>query len=187
MQNGKGKEIEVQEETQEIDNIEDMIVFLDLLKVINMNLLNEESIRRKFNKMVHWFVKYVIKQRITRPPKIKEQIKGNQGRILALHINRFRPKIRTTDKTMMLYKEYQDTLDWYYNNIKKRKEETGTVIFEGGSSSMQKDIPKSKKEQENSYKKYEASMPKVDETNLPYKKRKISAKRDWPPGCGPNR
>ncbi|KAD2804888.1 hypothetical protein E3N88_38265 [Mikania micrantha] len=152
--NGKGKEI-LNEGTQEVNDIQEMVVFIDLLKVINISLLDEESIRRKFNNMVRWFLKYVIKQKLIWPPKIGDEVVDLYDLYMEVQLNGGRTKVTQEKfwpyisidlglkliqpyKLMMLYNEYLDIMDWYYNNIKKRKEEVGIVLFEeGGSSSMQ--------------------------------------------------
>ncbi|KAD4384136.1 hypothetical protein E3N88_24304 [Mikania micrantha] len=140
--NGKGKETANQKEPQEVTNLEDMVVFIDLLKVINISMLNEDSIRRKFH-MVQWFSKYVLKQQINWPPKIGNQIIDLYDLHMGIQLNGVRTKVTQEDfwpyisvdlgldlvqpyKIMLLYNEYLDIIDWYYNNLKKRREETGT-------------------------------------------------------------
>ncbi|KAL8209536.1 hypothetical protein R6Q57_006268 [Mikania cordata] len=56
---GKGKEPIVEPTTKDVKSIEEMVIFLDLLTAVNENLLQEEFVKIKFNKMVKWFNKYV--------------------------------------------------------------------------------------------------------------------------------
>ncbi|KAD6454366.1 hypothetical protein E3N88_09072 [Mikania micrantha] len=59
---GKGKEPIEGPTTKDVKSIEEMVIFLDLIIAVNENLLQEEFVKIKFNKMVKWFNKYVIKK-----------------------------------------------------------------------------------------------------------------------------
>ncbi|KAD4179547.1 hypothetical protein E3N88_28138 [Mikania micrantha] len=59
---GKCKEPIEGPTTKDVKSIEDMVIFLDLLTALNENLLQEEFVKIKFNKMVKWFNKDVIKK-----------------------------------------------------------------------------------------------------------------------------
>ncbi|KAD6796588.1 hypothetical protein E3N88_07484 [Mikania micrantha] len=74
-------------------------------------------------------------------------------------------------KLMFIYNEYLDLLEWIYKDMKSRKKQQGVYTFEAGESSSKKQLR-------------EETRLK-SETNLPYKKRRIQAIRDWPSGCGP--
>ncbi|KAL8232266.1 hypothetical protein R6Q57_002044 [Mikania cordata] len=73
-------------------------------------------------------------------------------------------------KLMFIYNEYLDLMEWFYKNVKESKRQHGIYTFEGGEGSSQGLKGKARQR---------------EESNLPYKKRKIKAIRDWPPGCGP--
>ncbi|KAD3641343.1 hypothetical protein E3N88_30567 [Mikania micrantha] len=60
--NGKGKDPIGENESEEVGTIEEMVILLDLLAEMNTNTRGNAVVKSKFNKMVKWFNKYVIKK-----------------------------------------------------------------------------------------------------------------------------
>ncbi|KAD5802763.1 hypothetical protein E3N88_14123 [Mikania micrantha] len=146
-ENGKGKEIEPNIETGKITTLEEMEIFLDLLGSININRLNKWTIRKKFEDMVIWFIKNVVKQQSLWPPKIDNQVvklydldfkcinqwwkgKGERNKLWVLLAADTGFDSRKGYKLMFIYNEYLDLMEWLYKNMKSRKKQQGIYTFE---------------------------------------------------------
>ncbi|KAD4585150.1 hypothetical protein E3N88_22751 [Mikania micrantha] len=181
-QGGKGMEPGEDLEPKKVNTIEDMVVFLDLLAAINKNMLHEEFIKIRLNKMVNWFNKYIIRKSDKWVPMLDGkdidlyhlymvvQLNGGKNEVT---INEFWSFVaaemgldsRKGFQLMLLYNDQLEMIEWNYKNLKE-KTKTSAIIHEQGEPS--EGIKKVMKEKE-----------------LPFKKRKVSDVRDWPPGCGP--
>ncbi|KAL8206100.1 hypothetical protein R6Q57_009651 [Mikania cordata] len=192
MNNGKGKEAVEGTEPLEVNTIEKMVLFLDLLATVNKSLLKEEYIKIRFNKMVKWFNKYVIKKGDFWVPIMEEgeidlyhlcmsvQLNGGKDKVTK---NEFWPLIATDMgmnsrkgfELVLQYDEHLKMMHWYYTNLKKRQEEPCLFTIEEGQSSTNEAISKECSKR----------TKREEDGHLPYKKRRVSAVRSWPPGCGP--
>ncbi|KAL8197680.1 hypothetical protein R6Q57_024328 [Mikania cordata] len=148
----KGKEIESDGEFGRISTVDEMVVFLDLLNSVGVNLLNTVSLRKKFEEMVKWFIKYVIKQPSSWPPMIENQIVNLYDLNLSVQINGGKDAVTTHNfwvlmaadmgldsrkgyKLMLTYNTYLDLMEWFYKNLKERKSQQGIYTFNMGESS----------------------------------------------------
>ncbi|KAD6455077.1 hypothetical protein E3N88_09783 [Mikania micrantha] len=173
--NANDKEPMKDMEPLEVYIIEKMVIFLDLLGTVNRQLLYEENIKIRFNKMVKWFNKCVIKKNEFWVPVMD----GEEVNLYHLYMvvplirgknnvtkHGFWPLIaaemmlvsRKGFQLLLQYNEHMEMMHWYNMNLKKRK-------LELGESSAAKDATK--------------------KDDLPYKKRRTSAIRSWPPECRP--
>ncbi|KAD4179508.1 hypothetical protein E3N88_28099 [Mikania micrantha] len=156
---GKCKEPIEGPTTKDVKSIEDMVIFLDLLTALNENLLQEEFVKIKFNKMVKWFNKDVIKKGDFWVPIMEEGEVDLYHLYMSVQLNGGKDKM----------------MHWYYTNLKKRQEEPCLFTFEEGQSSTNEAISKECSKR----------TKREEDGHLPYKKRRVSAIRSWPPGCGP--
>ncbi|KAD5507414.1 hypothetical protein E3N88_15117 [Mikania micrantha] len=149
---GKGKEPIEEPTTKDVESVEDMVIFLDLLTALNENLLQEESIKIKFNKMVKWFNKYVTKKGDFWVPIMEEGEIDLYHLYMSVQVNGGKDKVTKNEFWPLI----------------------ATDMEEGQSSTneaISKECNKRTKREEDGH--------------LPYKKRRVSAIRSWPPGCGP--
>ncbi|KAD4584369.1 hypothetical protein E3N88_21970 [Mikania micrantha] len=156
---GKGNELEQTLEIERITTLEEMKIFLDLLDSVNINQWNKWTLRNKFEEMV----------KCVHINGGKEKVNNNNFWVLLagdMGLDSWKGY-----KLMFIYNEYLDLMEWFYKNVKERKKQHGIYIFEAGEGSS--------KEQ------HKGKVRPREESNLPYKKKKIQAIRDWPPGCGP--
>ncbi|KAD4385287.1 hypothetical protein E3N88_25455 [Mikania micrantha] len=185
MENGKGKEMEPNFETGRITNLEEMVIFLDLLGSVDINRLNKWTLRKKFEEMVKWFIKGIVKQQSPWPPVVENQIVSLYDLYISVHINGGKEKVnehnfwvadmglnsKKSYNLMLIYNEYLDMMVWFYKTLKGRKEQPCMYNFEEGESSANKEV--------------KLKTRTRDDNNLPFKKRRVQAVRDWPPRCGP--
>ncbi|KAD4586037.1 hypothetical protein E3N88_23638 [Mikania micrantha] len=195
---GKGKEIEFTNEPEKITTLEEMVTLLDLMEHVHVSLLNKEMLRKRFDEMVKWFIKGILKQTHSWPPIIDNQVISLYDLYLSVRINGGKEKVSINNfwillaadlglnsrkgyKLMFIYNEYLDPMEWFYKISKNRREQQGLYTFEQGESSGK--VQHKEKEEGKSQPK--AKVQVREEKHLPYKKKRVQAVRDWPPGCGP--
>ncbi|KAL8226330.1 hypothetical protein R6Q57_016162 [Mikania cordata] len=84
---GKGKEIESSSESEKVTTLEEMVTLLDLIEHVHISLLNKETLRKRFDEMVKWFIKGVLKQSSSWPPIIDYQVISLYDLYLSVRIN----------------------------------------------------------------------------------------------------
>ncbi|KAD6118660.1 hypothetical protein E3N88_09931 [Mikania micrantha] len=195
---GKGKDIELTSEPEKITTLEEMVTLLDLMEHVHVSLLNKETLRKRFDEMVKWFIKGVLKQSSSWPPIIDNQFISLYDLYLSVRINGGKEKVSINNfwillaadlgldsrkgyKLMFIYNEYLDPMEWFNKITKTRMEQQGSYTFEQGESSGRAQH-KEKAEEKTQHK--EKSQIR-EEKHLPYKKRRVQVVRDWPPGCRP--
>ncbi|KAD4586639.1 hypothetical protein E3N88_24240 [Mikania micrantha] len=177
-----GKQFFENLEPLEVSTIEQMVVFLDLLNTFNKRIVKEECVKVRFNKMVKWFNKYVIKKNDFWVPVMEGcevdlyylymAVKLNGGKrnvtkngFWSLIASDMKLDPRKGFQLMLQYDEHLQQMDVYHANVRRRQLEDSQFNIKEG---MSNNIRESQQQNE-----------------LAIKKRKVPAIRDWPPGCGP--
>ncbi|KAL8263443.1 hypothetical protein R6Q59_024792 [Mikania micrantha] len=149
---GKGKKIELSGEPEKVTTLEEMVTLLDLIEHVHISLLNKETLRKRFDEMVKWFIKGVLKQSSSWPPIIDNQVISLYDLYLSVRINGRKEKVSINNfwillaadlgldsrkgyKLMFIYNEYFDPMEWFYQTMKNIKEQQVSYTFEEGESS----------------------------------------------------
>ncbi|KAD4584870.1 hypothetical protein E3N88_22471 [Mikania micrantha] len=147
-----------------------MVILLDLLAEINTNIINKAIVKEKFNKMVKWFNKYVIKKNDFWVPVMEGEEVDLYHLSMAVQLNGGKKSVtkngfwsliaaemkmdsRKGFQLLLQYNEHLETMHWYYMNLKKMKQEQGSFAMEHGRSSTTKEM--------------------AEGTKLPFKKRRM--------------
>ncbi|KAD2392795.1 hypothetical protein E3N88_39772 [Mikania micrantha] len=135
----KGKEIESNIEFKRISTLKEIVVFLDLLKYVNISLLNKVSLTKKFEEMVKWFIKSVIKHPRRQTEAEEQKMQHNKGRTKGLREGRSKSIKMETGRRR---KRYIFEPEHVSNLLSGLCTSSGVSIRKGRlSNAKEKDIP----------------------------------------------